>query len=174
ARTLLVDLRRRERPEPWRDHLGRDGLHQLEDLVRGERHGRPTAQPARLDRRKASARQTRSNSARCRPSLAPWARVSGSSTPVTRTLASGNASRNSAMNGIDPPTPMSTGAVPSQASVNAVRAASYAGPVASIWVASPVSTTVWVSVAPQGTWAPRWATSRSSALAVVSPGAIRS
>ena len=46
------------------------------------------------------------------------------------------------MNGIEPPTPMSTGAVPSQASVNAARAASYAGPVASIWVASPVSTTV--------------------------------
>ena len=36
----------------------------------------------------ASASTTRSNSARWRPSLAPWARVSGSSTPVTSTLAS--------------------------------------------------------------------------------------
>ena len=61
------------------------------------------------------------------------------------------------MNGIDPPTPMSTGSVPSQASVNAPRAASYAGPVASIWVASPVSTTVTVSSAPHGTCASRWA-----------------
>ena len=78
------------------------------------------------------------------------------------------------MNGIDPPTPMSTGSVPSQASVNAARAASYAGPVASIWVASPVSTTVWVRVAPHGTFASRWRTRQSSALAVVSPGAIRS
>src|SRR5207342_809508 len=173
ARTLLVDLRRRERPEPWRDHLGRDGLHQLEDLVRGERHGRPTAQPARLDRRKASARQTRSNSARCRPSLAPWARVSGSSTPVTRTLASGNASRNSAMNGIDPPTPMSIGSTPSQACLNARRAASYAGPVASIDVGSPKSTGVIVSSAPHGTWVSRWRVSAARALATLSPGAIR-
>ena len=46
------------------------------------------------------------------------------------------------MKGIDPPTPMSTGSVPSHASVKAARAASYAGPVASIDVASPVSTTV--------------------------------
>ncbi len=48
---------------------------------------------------------------------------------------------------------MSTGAVPSHASVKARRAASYAGPVASIAVASPVSTTVKVSSAPHGTWA---------------------
>ena len=33
------------------------------------------------------------------------------------------------MNGIEPPTPMSTGSVPSHASVKARRAASYAGPV---------------------------------------------
>ena len=32
------------------------------------------------------------------------------------------------MNGIEPPTPMSTGSVPSQASANAARAASYTGP----------------------------------------------
>ena len=78
------------------------------------------------------------------------------------------------MNGIDPPTPMSIGSVPSHASANADRAASYAGPVASIWVASPVSTTVWVRVAPHGTFASRWRTRQSSAFAaVVSPGAIR-
>ena len=88
--------------------------------------------------------------------MAPWARVSGSSTPVTSTLASGNASRNSAMNGIEPPTPMSIGSVPSQASANAARAASYAGPVASIAVGSPTSTGVIVSSAPQGTWVSRW------------------
>ena len=64
---------------------------------------------ARLRSSRASARQTRSNSARCRPSLAPCARVSGSSTPVTRIAASGNSSANCAMNGIEPPTPMSTG-----------------------------------------------------------------
>ena len=77
------------------------------------------------------------------------------------------------MNGIEPPTPMSTGAVPSHASAKAARAASYAGPVASIWVASPVSTTVMVSSAPQGTCFSRCSRRRSTALAVVSPGAIR-
>ena len=105
--------------------------------------------------------------------MAPWARVSGSSTPVTRTDASGKVSRNSAMNGIEPPTPMSTGSVPSHASAKALRAASYAGPVASIRVASPVSTTVTVSSAPHGTCCSQWRRRQSSALAVVSPGAIR-
>ena len=38
--------------------------------------------------------------------------------------ASGNSSWNAAMNGIEPPTPMSTGSVPSQAAANAARAAS--------------------------------------------------
>ena len=68
------------------------------------------------------------------------------------------------MNGIEPPTPMSTGSMPSQASVNAARAASYAGPVASIAIGSPVSTTVKPSSAPHGTCSrgagagspPRW------------------
>ena len=46
-----------------------------------------------------------------------------SSTPVTRIAASGNSSWNVAIIGIDPPTPISTGSVPSQASVNAARAA---------------------------------------------------
>ena len=78
------------------------------------------------------------------------------------------------MKGIDPPTPMSIGAVPSQASVKAARAASYAGPVASIWVASPVSTTVTARSAPHGTCCSRWARRHASALAVVSPGARRS
>ncbi len=105
--------------------------------------------------------------------MAPWARVSGSSTPVTSTLASGNASRNSAMNGIEPPTPMSIGSVPSQASVKAARAASYAGPVASICVGSPKSTGVIVSSAPHGTWVSRWRSRAARALATVSPGAIR-
>ncbi len=77
------------------------------------------------------------------------------------------------MNGIEPPTPMSTGATPSQASSNAARAASYAGPVASIWVGSPVSTTVKVSWAPQGTFASQCLRRHSTALAVVSPGAMR-
>ena len=77
------------------------------------------------------------------------------------------------MNGIDPPTPMSIGSVPSQASVKAERAASYAGPVASIWVASPVSTTVWVSVAPHGVCASRCSTRRATAFSAVSPGAMR-
>ena len=77
------------------------------------------------------------------------------------------------MNGIEPPTPMSTGATPSQASSNAARAASYAGPVASIWVGSPVSTTVKVSWAPQGTCASQCLRRHSTALAVVSPGAMR-
>ena len=78
------------------------------------------------------------------------------------------------MNGIEPPTPMSTGAVPSQASVNAARAASYAGPVASIWVASPVSTAVIVSSAPHGdVLLEVLAQPGAAALAVVSPGAMR-
>ena len=46
----------------------------------------------------------------------------GSSTPVTRILARGKAAANSAMNGMDPPIPMSTTSVP-QASRNAARAA---------------------------------------------------
>ena len=80
------------------------------------------------------------------------------------------------MNGIEPPTPMSTGSVPSQASVKAARAASYAGPVASIWVASPVSTTtVCEGGAPRRRCFSRWAwTGTRRALAVVSPGATRS
>jgi hypothetical protein len=77
------------------------------------------------------------------------------------------------MKGIEPPTPMSTGAVPSQAWANAERAASYAGPLASIWVASPVPTTVMLSSAPQATFFSRCSRNRSTALAVVSPGAIR-
>ena len=49
--------------------------------------------------------------------------VAGSSTPVTRIFASGKAAANSAMNGIDPPTPVSIAAVP-HACLNAERAAS--------------------------------------------------
>lgn len=105
--------------------------------------------------------------------VAPCARVSGSSTPVTNTLAAGNFSKNSAMNGIDPPTPMSIGAVPSQASVKAARAASYAGPVASIWVGSPESHSVSEYDAPNGTWASRCRCRQAKALAVESPGASR-
>src|SRR5580692_4090053 len=44
---------------------------------------------ARLARSRASARQARSKVGRCRLSLPEWARVSGSSTPVTRISASG-------------------------------------------------------------------------------------
>jgi len=43
---------------------------------------------------------------------------------VTRIAACGNISWKVAMNGIDPPTPMSTGFAPSQAVVKAARAAS--------------------------------------------------
>jgi hypothetical protein len=45
---------------------------------------------ARLRSSRASARQARSNVARCRLSLLPCARVPGSSTPVIRISASGN------------------------------------------------------------------------------------
>ncbi len=38
--------------------------------------------------------------------------VAGSSTPVTRIFAVGNAAANSAMNGIEPPIPVSIGVVP--------------------------------------------------------------
>jgi hypothetical protein len=69
---------------------------------------------------------------------------------------------------------MSTASTPSQASLNAARAASYAGPVVSIAVASPVSTTVSVHSAPQGTCFSRWVRRHSRACAVVSPGATRS
>ena len=72
---------------------------------------------------RASARTARSNSGRWSPSFGPCARVSGSSTPVTRMLAPGNASWNSAINGVEPPVPMSTGAAPSQASARAECAA---------------------------------------------------
>ena len=78
------------------------------------------------------------------------------------------------MNGIDPPTPMSTGSVPSQASVNAARAASYAGPVASICVASPVSTDGDGELGAPRDVLPRGAGAGSRGRsAVVSPGAIR-
>ena len=86
--------------------------------------------PQRVDRsapsrarKTASATQTFSNSPRCSDSLAPWARVSGSSTPVTMIDASGKRAEKSEMNGIEPPTPMSTGSVP-QASANDARASS--------------------------------------------------
>ena len=50
------------------------------------------------------------------------------------------------MNGIEPPTPMSTGAVPSHAAANAARAASYAGPVASMTHGSPSPSSVTVDL----------------------------
>ena len=82
------------------------------------------------------------------------------------------------MNGMEPPTPMSTGSVPSHASVNAARAASYAGPVASIArIGSPLfGERAGHLGLPHGTcWARRCsAKSARWALAVLSPGAIRS
>ena len=65
--------------------------------------------------------QTFSNSPRCSDSLAPWARVSGSSTPVTRMAALGNFSAKAWTKGMDPPMPTSTGSAP-QASAKAARA----------------------------------------------------
>jgi len=66
-------------------------------------------EPASLASSSASARQARSKSARCRLSSGPCARQSGSApTLVTRIAASGKASANSATNGIEPPTPIST------------------------------------------------------------------
>ena len=65
----------------------------------------------------------RSKSFRSMLSFGPCAWVYGSETPVTRIAAFGNISWKVAMNGIDPPTPISTGATPSQAAVNAARAA---------------------------------------------------
>src|SRR5690242_19936676 len=73
----------------------------------------------------ASATHARSNSPQCRLSFGPCALPCGSSTPVTRIDAFGKSSWNVAMNGIEPPMPMSTGSAP-HASVNAERAASYA------------------------------------------------
>src|SRR6476660_4202562 len=49
----------------------------------------------------ASAAQTFANSPRCSDSFAPWARVSGSSTPVTMIDASGKRAEKSEMNGIE-------------------------------------------------------------------------
>ena len=79
----------------------------------------------------ASVTAERSSTPRCRLSLMLCACVPGSSTPVTRMVASGYAAANSAMNGIYPPIPMSMASTP-QASRNAARAASYTGPLASI------------------------------------------
>ena len=53
----------------------------------------------------------------------PCQRLAGSPTPVTSTAAPGNVRANSAMNGIEPPRPDSTTAVP-YASAKARRAAS--------------------------------------------------
>src|SRR5579859_4612702 len=60
----------------------------------------------------ASATQTFSNSARCRLSFSEWAFDSGSSTPVTRSAAPGNAFAKSNRNGMLPPCPMSIAFVP--------------------------------------------------------------
>src|ERR1700704_3541218 len=59
----------------------------------------------------ASAAAARSSTQRCRLSLMLCACVCGSSTQVTRIFADGNAAANSAMNGIEPPTPVSTGSL---------------------------------------------------------------
>src|SRR5699024_6543549 len=60
----------------------------------------------------ASARQTFENSPRWSDSSMLWARDSGSSTPVTSTSACGNTSSRSAMNGMEPPRPVSTAGTP--------------------------------------------------------------
>ena len=115
--------------------------------------------------------------ARARPGAGPrWRRGRGCRGPRRRSPArspGGRRSRNSAMNGIEPPTPMSTGSTPPQASANAARAASYAGPVASMAVASPVSTRVTSSWAPQGTCCSRCALEPGQRVGQVSPGATR-
>ena len=73
-------------------------------------------------RNSTSAAIAFSKSPRCRLSFAACARVSGSSTPVMSTSASGNASANIATKPIEPPTPISTASVP-HASAYAARAA---------------------------------------------------
>src|SRR5690606_12324520 len=70
----------------------------------------PVQSPASRCSSKASARHTLPNCSTCRLSSTPWARESGSSTPVTNTVASGNSRSNSAMNGMEPPMPNCTGA----------------------------------------------------------------
>ena len=123
----------------------RSGRHPVDVRRRreGQDRGRPVQRQGHRPRREAAPRPSRSSglatpsassssasdvaarssTPRSRLSLMLCACVAGSSTPVTRILASGKAAANSAMNGIDPPTPMSTASVP-QACRNAARAAS--------------------------------------------------
>ena len=89
----------------------------------GEMFGLSSPDQPRLASSNASAVAARSSTPRSRLSLTLCACVAGSSTPVTRIADFGNAAANSAMNGIEPPIPMSIGSVP-QACRNAARAAS--------------------------------------------------
>ena len=114
----------------------------------------------------------RSNSPRCRPSLALWARVSGSSTPVTRTWPPGTPPRNSAMNGIEPPTPMSIGScVPGLGERRTRRVVGRTGGV-DLRAAPRCRRGDGELGAPRHVLS-RWRAQRGEGVARVSPGAIR-
>ena len=90
---------------------------------------------------------------------------------MTRIAASGNSSASSAMNGIDPPTPTSTGSTP-KPSASAARP-SCSPQLSDARKPCPQSTSLNSSSAPNGTCWSRWARSASYAWRASWPGATR-
>src|SRR5258708_74323 len=119
-----------------------------------------------------SATATFSNSPRCRLSFSECAFDSGSSTPVTRSSAPGNARAKSERNGMLPPWPMSIVSRPHAAPSASVRA-TYAGPLVDAVNASPVGPRVIFNSAPHGALASRCFTSASCAAFASWPGGTR-
>src|SRR3954469_20837349 len=91
-------------------HAGNPLRHQFQTSFGHRRLKSNFWQPygARRCRSRASATHAFCHISRCRLSSMPCQREAGSPTPVTSTAAPGYARANSALNGIEPPTPIST------------------------------------------------------------------
>ena len=107
--------------------------------ARARRAGRPRSGSGCASRRGAGSRPRRGCSS------------PGSSGPISSAGMPPNASANGPTNGIDPPTPISTGSTPKPA-CSARRAASNAGPVGSVCHAGAPSSGVNVHSRPHGTF----------------------
>jgi energy-coupling factor transporter ATP-binding protein EcfA2 len=120
----------------------------------------------------ASASTAFANMLKLRLSSIPCQRLDGSPMPVTSTAAPGKVRANSAMNGMEPPMPTSTAALP-YASPNVRRAASYTVPTGSNSNGAAAVPWVTVTVAPHGACPVRCSVSALRATAGSCPGASR-
>src|SRR5690606_19266661 len=146
--------------------VGRD-LGVIEDDVE---HTQP--RPARMRRAMASARTDFFRSSRSWDSLGAWTEDFGSPAPTRTIGACGIFSEKAATNGMDPPTPISTGSRP-QARRMPSRHASTAGPSVDRAKPRPASAGVTVTCAPQGACAFRWFVRASIAASGSWAGGIR-